>query len=182
MDISKIPIGRNPPWDVNAIIEIPLGGEPVKYEIDKDSGALFVDRFLHTAMTYPANYGFIPHTLSDDGDPVDVLVITPVPLITGVVVRCRPLGVLKMTDEGGEDAKLVAVPVDKLSTLYRGMKDHSDLPEITLKQIAHFFQHYKDLEPNKWVKIEGWFGVEEARAEIMSSVANYQNAVDKPAF
>ncbi len=182
MSLNKVPSGKNLPDDFNVVIEIPMHGEPVKYEVDKESGAIFVDRFMNTAMHYPCNYGYIPHTLCGDGDPVDVLVVTPVPLQTGVVVRCRPLGVLKMTDEGGEDAKLVAVPVDKLSTLYRGMKSHTDLPEITLKQIAHFFQHYKDLEPNKWVKIEGWFGVEEARAEIMDSVANYQNAVDKPAF
>lgn len=182
MSLNKVPSGKNLPDDFNVIIEIPMHGEPVKYEVDKESGAIFVDRFMNTAMHYPCNYGYIPHTLCGDGDPVDVLVVTPVPLQTGVVVRCRPLGVLKMTDEGGEDAKLVAVPVDKLSTLYRGMKDHTDLPEITLKQIAHFFQHYKDLEPNKWVKIEGWFGVEVARAEIMDSVANYQNSTDKPAF
>jgi inorganic pyrophosphatase len=154
----------------------------VKYEVDKESGAIFVDRFMNTAMHYPCNYGYIPHTLCGDGDPVDVLVVTPVPLQTGVVVRCRPLGVLKMEDEGGQDAKLIAVPVDKLSTLYRGMQSHTDLPEITLKQISHFFAHYKDLEPNKWVKIDGWYGVDEARAEIMDSVANYQNATDKPAF
>ncbi|MFA6902575.1 MAG: inorganic diphosphatase [Gallionellaceae bacterium] len=182
MSLNKVPSGKNLPDDFNVVIEIPMHGEPVKYEVDKESGAIFVDRFMNTAMHYPCNYGYIPHTLCGDGDPVDVLVVTPVPLQTGVVVRCRPLGVLKMTDEGGEDAKLVAVPVDKLSTLYRGMKDHTDLPEITLKQIAHFFQHYKDLEPNKWVKIDGWFGVDEARAEIMASVANYQNAEDKPAF
>ena len=182
MSLNKVPSGKNLPDDFNVVIEIPMHGEPVKYEVDKESGAIFVDRFMNTAMHYPCNYGYIPHTLCGDGDPVDVLVVTPVPLQTGVVVRCRPLGVLKMTDEGGEEAKLVAVPVDKLSTLYRGMKSHTDLPEITLKQIAHFFQHYKDLEPNKWVKIDGWYGVEEARTEIMTSVANYQNAVDKPAF
>jgi inorganic pyrophosphatase len=182
MSLNNVPSGKNLPDDFNVVIEIPMHGEPVKYEVDKESGAIFVDRFMNTAMHYPCNYGYIPHTLCGDGDPVDVLVITPVPLQTGVVVRCRPLGVLKMTDEGGEDAKLLAVPVDKLSTLYRGMKSHTDLPEITLKQISHFFEHYKDLEPNKWVKIEGWFGVETAREEIMSSVANYQNATDKPAF
>ena len=182
MSLNKVPSGKNLPDDFNVIIEIPMHGEPVKYEVDKESGAIFVDRFMNTAMHYPCNYGYIPHTLCGDGDPVDVLVVTPVPLQTGVVVRCRPLGVLKMEDEGGQDAKLIAVPVDKLSTLYRGMQSHTDLPEITLKQISHFFEHYKDLEPNKWVKIEGWFGVEAARAEIMSSVANYQSAVDKPAF
>ena len=182
MSLNKVPSGKNLPDDFNVIIEIPMHGEPVKYEVDKESGAIFVDRFMNTAMHYPCNYGYIPHTLCGDGDPVDVLVVTPVPLQTGVVVRCRPLGVLKMEDEGGQDAKLIAVPVDKLSTLYRGMQSHSDLPEITLKQISHFFAHYKDLEPNKWVKIDGWYGVDEARAEIMDSVANYQNATDKPAF
>ena len=182
MSLNKVPSGKNLPDDFNVIIEIPMHGEPVKYEVDKESGAIFVDRFMNTAMHYPCNYGYIPHTLCGDGDPVDVLVVTPVPLQTGVVVRCRPLGVLKMEDEGGQDAKLIAVPVDKLSTLYRSMNSHTDLPEITLKQISHFFEHYKDLEPNKWVKIQGWFGVEEARAEIMASVANYQNAAEKPAF
>jgi len=182
MSLNKVPSGKNLPDDFNVVIEIPMHGEPVKYEVDKESGAIFVDRFMNTAMHYPCNYGYIPHTLCGDGDPVDVLVVTPVPLQTGVVVRCRPLGVLKMEDEGGQDAKLIAVPVDKLSTLYRGMQSHTDLPEITLKQISHFFAHYKDLEPNKWVKIDGWYGVEEARAEIMDSVANYQNAADKPAF
>ena len=182
MSLNKVPSGKNLPDDFNVIIEIPMHGEPVKYEVDKESGAIFVDRFMNTAMHYPCNYGYIPHTLCGDGDPVDVLVVTPVPLQTGVVVRCRPLGVLKMEDEGGQDAKLIAVPVDKLSTLYRHMKNHTDLPEITLKQISHFFEHYKDLEPNKWVKIDGWYGIEEARAEIMDSVANYQNATDKPAF
>jgi inorganic pyrophosphatase len=182
MSLNNVPSGKNLPDDFNVIIEIPMHGEPVKYEVDKESGAIFVDRFMNTAMHYPCNYGYIPHTLCGDGDPADVLVVTPIPLLTGVVVRCRPLGVLKMTDEGGEDAKLLAVPVDKLCTLYRDVKSYTDLPEITIKQIQHFFEHYKDLEPNKWVKIAGWFGVEEARAEIMSSVANYQNAAVKPAF
>jgi inorganic pyrophosphatase len=168
--------------DFNVIIEIPQHGEPVKYEIDKDSGAIFVDRFMNTAMHYPCNYGYIPHTLSDDGDPVDVLVITPVPLNTGVVVRCRPLAVLKMEDEAGFDAKVLAVPVDKLSTLYRGLKDYSELTPIILQQIEHFFAHYKDLEPNKWVKIGGWEGIEEARKEILTGVSNYQNATNKPQF
>ena len=182
MSLNKVPSGKNLPDDFNVIIEIPMHGEPVKYEVDKESGAIFVDRFMNTAMHYPCNYGYIPHTLCGDGDPADVLVVTPIPLLTGVVVRCRTLGVLKMTDEGGEDAKLLAVPVDKLCTLYRDVKDYTGLPEITTKQIQHFFEHYKDLEPNKWVKIDGWFGVEEARSEIMSSVANYQNAAVKPAF
>ena len=182
MSLNKVPSGQNLPDDFNVIIEIPMHGEPVKYEVDKESGAIFVDRFMNTAMHYPCNYGYIPHTLSEDGDPVDVLVITPVPLNTGVVVRCRPLAVLKMEDESGFDAKVLAVPVDKLSTLYRGLKSYSELPPIILKQICHFFEHYKDLEPNKWVKIGGWEGIDEARKEIMSGVENYQNAPEKPRF
>ena len=182
MSLNKVPSGQNLPDDFNVIIEIPMHGEPVKYEVDKESGAIFVDRFMNTAMHYPCNYGYIPHTLSDDGDPVDVLVITPVPLNTGVVVRCRPLAVLKMEDESGFDAKVLAVPVDKLSTLYRGLKNHNELPPIVLKQIEHFFAHYKDLEPNKWVKIDGWEGIDAARAEIMAGVKMYQDAPDKPSF
>lgn len=182
MGLNNVPSGKDLPNDFNVIIEIPMHGEPVKYEIDKESGAIFVDRFMNTAMHYPCNYGYIPHTLSDDGDPVDVLVITPVPLNTGVVVRCRPLAVLKMEDEAGMDAKVLAVPVDKLSTLYRSLKTYQELPEITLKQIAHFFEHYKDLEPNKWVKIIGWFGIEEARSTIMDGVNTYLSAEDKPWF
>jgi inorganic pyrophosphatase len=182
MGLNKVPSGNNLPDDFNVVIEIPQHGEPVKYEVDKDSGAIFVDRFMNTAMHYPCNYGYIPHTLSDDGDPVDVLVITPVPLNSGVVVRCRPLCVLKMEDESGFDAKVLAVPVDKLSTLYRGLKSYKELPEITLKQIEHFFAHYKDLEPNKWVKIEGWADIDEARKEIMAGVKNYNDAKVKPEF
>lgn len=182
MSLNNVPSGKSLPDDFNVIIEIPMHGEPVKYEVDKDSGAIFVDRFMNTAMHYPCNYGYIPHTLCGDGDPADVLVVTPIPLQTGVVVRCRPLGVLKMTDEGGQDAKLLAVPVDKLCSLYREVKSYEDLPPITIRQIQHFFEHYKDLEPNKWVKIDGWFGVEEARKEIMDSVKNYQDAAVKPAF
>jgi len=182
MSLNKVPSGQNLPDDFNVIIEIPMHGEPVKYEVDKESGAIFVDRFMNTAMHYPCNYGYIPHTLSDDGDPVDVLVITPVPLNTGVVVRCRPLAVLNMEDESGMDAKVLAVPVDKLSTLYRGLKSHTELPEIVFKQISHFFEHYKDLEPNKWVKIKGWQGIDAARAEILSGVKNYEASPDKPSF
>lgn len=182
MSLNKVPSGQNLPDDFNVIIEIPQHGEPVKYEVDKESGAIFVDRFMNTAMHYPCNYGYIPHTLSSDGDPVDVLVITPVPLNTGVVVRCRPLAVLKMEDESGLDAKVLAVPVDKLSTLYRGLKTHTELPPIILKQIEHFFAHYKDLEPNKWVKIGGWEGIDAARAEIMAGVKMYQESPDKPSF
>ena len=182
MSFDKVPPGQNLPDDFNVIIEIPQHGEPVKYEVDKESGAIFVDRFMNTAMHYPCNYGYIPHTLSDDGDPVDVLVITPVPLNSGVVVRCRPLAVLKMEDESGQDAKVLAVPVDKLSTLYRGLKNYEELPPIVLKQIEHFFAHYKDLEPNKWVKIDGWEGIDAARQEIMLGVENFQKSPDKPQF
>ena len=182
MNLDRVPAGRDLPNDINVIIEIPMNGEPIKYELDKETGAMFVDRFMSTAMHYPCNYGYIPHTLSPDGDPVDVLVLTPIPLITGVVVRCRPIGLLKMTDEAGGDAKVLAVPVDKLCNIYLPIQTPRDLPELTLSQIAHFFEHYKDLEPGKWVKIEGWVGPEEAKAEIMSGVANYNKADKKPMF
>ncbi|WP_297461886.1 inorganic diphosphatase [Ferrovum sp.] len=173
MNLDRVPAGRNLPTDFNVIIEIPMHGDPIKYELDKETGAMFVDRFMSTAMHYPCNYGYIPQTLSQDGDPVDVLVITPVPLITGVVVRCRALGVLKMTDEAGQDAKLLAVPVDKLCTLYQHLEHVEDLPELTLQQIVHFFEHYKDLEKGKWVKVDGWAGPQEAHAEILSGVENH---------
>ena len=174
MRIEAIPIGVNPPEDVNVIVEVPHGGHPVKYEMDKESGAMFVDRFIHTAMQYPANYGFIPQTLSGDGDPVDVLVVTPFPLIHGCVVRCRALGMLKMTDESGVDAKLVAVPVNKLSPATAHVTDLSDIGQNLLDQIKHFFEHYKALEAGKWVKVEGWGGIEEAHKEIADGVANYK--------
>ena len=182
MSLDRVSSGRNLPDDFNVIIEIPAHGEPIKYEVDKESGAMFVDRFMSTAMHYPCNYGYIPHTLSEDGDPVDVLVVTPIPLITGVVVRCRPIGMLKMTDEAGVDAKLLAVPVDKLCGLYKGVNKPGDLQDLLLKQISHFFEHYKDLEQGKWVKVEGWVGVDDARAEILAGVERYRNAADKPAF
>ncbi|NDU93157.1 MAG: inorganic diphosphatase [Ferrovum sp.] len=182
MNLDRVSAGRDIPNDFNVIIEIPMNGEPIKYELDKETGAMFVDRFMSTAMHYPCNYGYIPKTLSDDGDPVDVLVLTPIPLITGVVVRCRPVGMLKMTDEAGGDAKLLAVPVDKLCNLYRSIQSPRDLPEITLSQIAHFFEHYKDLEPGKWVKIEGWVGQEEAKAEILMGIENYNHAEKKPMY
>ena len=156
MDISKIPVGRAPPHDVNVIIEVPMGGEPVKYEMDKASGALFVDRFLHTAMFYPGNYGFIPHTLSADGDPIDVLVVGQTPLVPGAVVRVRPIGALVMEDEAGGDEKLIAVPVDALHPFYANIQGPTDLPPTLMEQIAHFFQHYKDLEKGKWVTIGAW--------------------------
>lgn len=182
MNLDRVNSGRDLPNDFNVIIEIPMHGDPIKYEVDKETGAMFVDRFMSTAMHYPCNYGYIPHTLSEDGDPVDVLVITPVPLITGVVVRCRPVGMLKMADEAGVDAKLLAVPVDKLCSLYRQIETPRDLPELTLSQISHFFEHYKDLESGKWVKVEGWVGPEEAKAEIMDGVKRYQDAAEKPMF
>jgi len=156
MDLSRIPIGANPPHEVNVIIEIPQGGSPVKYEIDKDSGAMFVDRFLHTAMFYPANYGFIPQTLSEDGDPVDCMVVGPTPVVPGVVLRSRPIGALLMEDEAGLDEKILAVPVDKLHPFYKQVSSYRDLPEILLEQIGHFFSHYKDLEKGKWVRVKRW--------------------------
>ena len=174
MSLDRVDSGRDIPNDVNVIIEIPMNADPIKYEVDKETGALFVDRFIGTSMHYPCNYGYIPHTLSEDGDPVDVLVVTPIPLITGVVVRCRPIGMLKMTDEAGVDAKLLAVPVDKLCGLYKGVNKPEDLQALLLQQISHFFEHYKDLEANKWVKILGWEGPESAKQEIVDGIANYQ--------
>ena len=182
MNLEHVKSGENVPNDINVIIEIPAHSDPVKYEVDKATGAMFVDRFMSTAMHYPCNYGYVPHTLSSDGDPVDVLVLTPVPLITGSVVRCRPVGLLKMTDESGDDAKVLAVPIDKLCTLYRHVQDFRDLPPMLLNQIAHFFEHYKDLDEGKWVRVEGWGGVDEAREEIMNSIRMYQEAPEKPHF
>jgi inorganic pyrophosphatase len=173
MNLDRVDSGRDLATDFNVIIEIPMNADPIKYEIDKETGALFVDRFVSTAMHYPCNYGYIPKTLSDDGDPCDVLVLSPVPLITGVVVRCRPIGMLKMDDEAGGDAKILAVPIDKLSGLYRTIQSPRDLPELTTRQIAHFFEHYKDLEPGKWVRVSTWVGAEEAKAEIVAGVARY---------
>lgn len=174
MSLLTISSGRDIPNEVNVIIEIPMNGAPVKYEVDKDSGALFVDRFMMTAMFYPANYGYIPNTLSEDGDPVDVLVVTPVPLISSSVIRCRVVGMLKMTDESGVDAKLIAVPITKLCKSYESIKSYNDLPEALLKSIEHFFKHYKDLEEGKWVKIDGWADGDEAVREILNSVARYE--------
>jgi len=171
MLIDKIPLGQNPPWDVNVIIEVPLGADPVKYELDKDSGAMYVDRFLHTAMFYPANYGFIPHTLCGDGDPIDVLVVGRVPVVPGAVVRSRPVGVMVMEDEAGQDEKIVAVPHDKLHPYYEDVSSYRDLPKILLDQIAHFFTHYKDLEKNKWAKIARWGEAGEAAQMIKDSIA-----------
>ena len=179
MNLDRVTAGRDVPVDVNVIIEIPMHAEPIKYEVDKETGAVFVDRFMSTAMHYPCNYGYIPNTLSGDGDPVDVLVLSPVPLITGVVVRCRPVAMLRMEDEAGDDTKVLAVPIDKLTPLYRGVRSHRDMPQPTLAQIAHFFQHYKDLEPRKWVKIAGWVGTREAQREIIAGVKRYTTAANE---
>lgn len=171
MDISKIAIGNNPPTDVNVIIEISLRGDPVKYEICKESGVMFVDRFLHTSMVYPANYGFVPHTLSADGDPVDVMVLGRVPVAVGCVMRSRPIGVMLMEDEGGVDEKILAVPHPKLHPYYDDVNTYEDLPEILIRQIEHFFIHYKDLEPGKWVKLRGWGGPDQAAEIIEQAIA-----------
>ena len=170
MNLDRVNSGSDVPTDVNVIIEIPMNADPIKYEVDEESGALFVDRFMATAMHYPCNYGYIPQTLADDGDPVDVLVITPVPLIPGVVVTCRPLGILKMQDEAGGDNKLLAVPIDKILSIYSQWKKPEDLNPLRLKTIQHFFEHYKDLEPGKWVKVIGWEGVEGARTEVVEGM------------
>ena len=170
MRIDAIAIGRNPPVEVNVIIEVPVGGEPIKYEMDKEAGTLVVDRFLYTAMRYPGNYGFIPHTLSDDGDPCDVLVANTRAIVPGAVMGVRPVGVLFMEDEAGGDEKIIAVPASKLTQRYDRIKTYSDLPDITLHQIQHFFEHYKDLEPNKWVKILRWGGAEDAHRLIEEGI------------
>jgi inorganic pyrophosphatase len=156
MNIDNIAIGKNPPEVVNVIIEVPMGAHPIKYEMDKDSGALFVDRFVHTNMYYPCNYGFIPHTLSGDGDPADVLVVSTAPILAGAVISVRPIGVLMMEDDGGKDEKILAVPTSKVYPFYDKVAEYDDLPEILLAQIKHFFEHYKDLEKGKWVKVLGW--------------------------
>jgi inorganic pyrophosphatase len=170
MRIDAIKIGNNPPEDINVIIEVPVGGHPIKYEMDKESGTLIVDRFLYTPMTYPGNYGFVPHTLSDDGDPIDVLVCNTRPLIPGCVINVRPVGVLVMEDNSGEDEKIIAVPSTELTKRYDKINDISDMPDITLQQIEHFFEHYKDLEPGKWVKIGDWQNVDRAKELIVSSI------------
>lgn len=170
MDMNKIPVGKNPPWDINVIIEVPVGSDPVKYELDKDSNTLFVDRFLHTSMQYPCNYGFIPHTLSEDGDPTDVLVVGRIPVTPGCVMAVRPVGVLMMEDDGGKDEKILAVPVDRLDPFYKNIKTYTDLPKILLDQIKHFFEHYKDLEEGKWVKVEGWHDADQAAKLITEAM------------
>jgi len=176
MDLQRIPAGRDPPRDINAVIEIPQGGHPVKYELDKASGALVVDRFLHTAMFYPGNYGFIPHTLSQDGDPCDVIVMAQVPVVPGAVIRCRPVGALLMEDEAGQDEKVLAVPVDALHPFYTGVTSYRDLPAVMLEQIAHFFQHYKDLEKGKWVTIVRWVDTVDAERIIVEAIERAKGA------
>jgi len=170
MRIDAIAIGENPPDDINVIIEVPLGGQPIKYELDKDAGVLVVDRFLYTPMSYPGNYGFVPHTLSEDGDPIDVLVINTRALVPGCVINVRPVGVLIMEDNAGQDEKVIAVPSHALTQRYDDVLTHTDLPEITLEQIEHFFEHYKDLEPGKWVKIGDWHGTEMAKRLISEAI------------
>ena len=175
MSLKEIKNGFNASQEFNVIIEIPMCSQPVKYEVDKETGALFVDRFMATAMFYPTNYGYIPQTLSEDGDPVDVLVVTPVPLISGSVIRCRTVGMLKMTDESGVDAKLLAVPVSKLSKMYQNVKTYTDLPELLLQSLEHFFRHYKELEEGKWVKVDGWVGIDAAYNEIEQGIARHNS-------
>jgi inorganic pyrophosphatase len=170
MDLSKLATGRNVPDDINVVVEIPAGGAPAKYEVDKDSGAVFVDRIMHTAMYYPGNYGFIPNTLSNDGDPCDVVVISPVAVVPGAVMPCRPIGVLLMEDESGGDEKIIAVPSDRIFSYYKNVQSYKDLPPLQCEQIAHFFQHYKDLEKGKWVKIARWGDADEAKAMILEGL------------
>lgn len=171
MRIEAVSIGRNPPEEVNVIVEVPIGGEPIKYELDKEAGALVVDRFLYTSMRYPGNYGFIPHTLSGDGDPCDVIVANTRAIVPGAIMSVRPVGVLLMEDEAGGDEKIVAVPSSRVSKRYDGVRSYTDLPQITLDQIQHFFEHYKDLEPGKWVKVLRWGDADEARRLILEGVA-----------
>jgi inorganic pyrophosphatase len=170
MRLDAVPAGKNPPEDINVIVEVPVGGEPIKYEMDKASGTLFVDRFLYTPMRYPGNYGFVPHTLSSDGDPIDVLVCNTRAIVPGAVINCRPVGVLVMEDDGGGDEKVIAVPSVKLTRRYERVRNYSDLPDITVQQIQHFFEHYKDLEPGKWVKIGDWMDVDAAKQIILDSI------------
>ncbi len=176
MSLDNVTPGDKAPEEFHVIIEIPMNADPIKYEVDKDSGAIFVDRFMSTAMHYPTNYGYVPQTIAGDGDPVDVLVITPVPLLPGVVVKCRAIGVLQMDDEAGSDAKVLAVPVTKLLSAYSGVNGPDDLQPGILNTIAHFFEHYKDLEPGKWVKVKGWEGADAAKKEIADGIANYAKA------
>ncbi|RTL60533.1 MAG: inorganic diphosphatase [Hyphomicrobiales bacterium] len=176
MRIDAIPVGKNPPEDVNVIIEVQIGGEPIKYEMDKDAGTLFVDRFLHTPMRYPGNYGFVPHTLSDDGDPIDVLVANTRPIVPGAYINVRPIGVLMMEDDGGGDEKIIAVPTPKLTKRYEKVFNYTDMPKITIEQIQHFFEHYKDLEPGKWVRTKGWGDADAAKRLITEAIARAKKA------
>jgi inorganic pyrophosphatase len=184
MSLDLVPTGERVPDDINVVIEIPMNAEPVKYEVDKATGAIFVDRVLTTPMRYPCNYGYVPHTLSGDGDPVDVLVVMPLPLVPGCVIRCRPIGMLAMTDEAGADTKIIAVPVDKVFPAYSNVRGVNELPELTLGRIAHFFEHYKDLEKGKWVKIEGWKDAAAAKKEIVDGVQRFKAmpAQERPRF
>ncbi|MBI4005115.1 MAG: inorganic diphosphatase [Gammaproteobacteria bacterium] len=182
MNLDRVGPGRNPPDDINVVIEIPLRGDPVKYELDKETGAMFVDRFLNTSMYYPCNYGYVPRTLAKDGDPVDVLIATPMPLIHGAVIRCRPVGMLEMTDEAGDDSKILAVPLDSVSKFHHNVNSPDDIQPALLNLITHFFEHYKDLEPKKWVKIEGWRDAQTAKNEIIDSLQRYDKSLNKPHF
>jgi inorganic pyrophosphatase len=176
MRLDAIATGKNPPEDVNVVIEVPIGGEPIKYEMDKAAGTLVVDRFLHTPMRYPGNYGFVPHTLSDDGDPIDVLVANTRPIVPGAIINVRPIGVLKLRDDAGGDEKIIAVPVSRLTKRYEHVRSYTDMPAITLEQIQHFFAHYKDLEPGKWVEVGGWGDVAEAKRMIVEAIARARAA------
>jgi inorganic pyrophosphatase len=184
VSLDLVSAGSKVPDDINVVIEIPMNAEPVKYEVDKATGAIFVDRVLTTPMRYPCNYGYVPRTLSGDGDPVDVLVVMPLPLVPGCVIRCRPIGMLAMTDEAGEDTKVIAVPIDKVFPLYQRIKAIRELPELTLERIAHFFEHYKDLEKGKWVKVEGWKDARAAKKEIIDGVKRFSAtpAAKRPKF
>ncbi|HEY8010750.1 MAG TPA: inorganic diphosphatase [Rudaea sp.] len=182
MGLDLVSSGRDVPNEINVVIEIPKDAEPVKYEVDKASGAIFVDRVLSTPMRYPCNYGYVPNTLCGDGDPVDVLVVMPLPLIPGAVIRCRPVGMLAMTDEAGADTKILAVPIDKVFAGYAHIKDINTVPQHWRDRIGHFFEHYKDLEKGKWVKVDGWHDMAAAKQEILDCVARYQDCPEKPAF
>lgn len=182
MNLDRVSSGGDVPNEINVIIEIPAHSDPVKYEVDKNTGAMFVDRFMGTAMHYPCNYGYVPHTLSNDGDPVDVLVVTPVPLISGSVIRCRPIALLRMTDESGDDAKVLAVPVSKLCSQWDSVQGPEQMSKQLLNQIAHFFEHYKDLDEGKWVRVGGWEDAAAAKREILSSVQMFKDAPERPNF
>lgn len=176
MRLDQIPIGDNPPHDINVVIEVPVGGQPIKYELDKASGTMFVDRFLYTSMVYPGNYGFVPHTLSEDGDPIDVLVCNTRAIVPGAVMNCRPVGVLIMEDDAGQDEKVIAVPSARLTRRYENIENYSDLPKITIEQVEHFFQHYKDLEPDKWVKLKEVYEAKVARKMIHEAIEREKNS------